>query len=124
MEVVGVAKEQERNKTVSSHEVIGRCPVCGNDIVEGRKGFGCSGWKEGCKFVIWKEVAHKKITLEQAQDLLTKKKTVVLKGFKSKEGKDFDAALILTAGGKVEFAFQNRAAAPTDAPPGKTAVLR
>ena len=108
IEVVGVAKDQEKSKAVSSHEVIGRCPVCGNDVVEGRKGFGCSGWREGCKFVIWKEILKKKITLKQAQDLLTKKKTGIIRGFKSKEGKDFDAALILTAGGKVEFAFQNR----------------
>lgn len=35
-------------------EVLGKCPLCGNGIIEGHKGFGCSNWKSGCKFVIWK----------------------------------------------------------------------
>ncbi len=35
-------------------KTIGTCPECGKPIIEGNKGYGCSGWKEGCKFVIWK----------------------------------------------------------------------
>lgn len=34
---------------------LGKCPVCGSDVIEGKKGFGCTNWKGGCKFVIWKE---------------------------------------------------------------------
>ena len=34
---------------------IGKCPRCGKPIIEGKKGFGCSGYKEGCTFTIWKE---------------------------------------------------------------------
>ena len=33
---------------------LGQCPVCGGRIMEGKKGFGCTGWKRGCKFTIWK----------------------------------------------------------------------
>ena len=33
---------------------LGRCPRCGSDIVEGEKGFGCMGYKNGCSFIIWK----------------------------------------------------------------------
>ena len=33
---------------------LGQCPVCGGRIIEGKKGFGCTGWKRGCKFTIWK----------------------------------------------------------------------
>lgn len=36
-------------------ESLGKCPRCGCDVVEGKNGFGCSGWKNGCKFVIWKK---------------------------------------------------------------------
>ena len=31
------------------------CPVCGNPVVESEKSFGCSNWKNGCKFTIWKD---------------------------------------------------------------------
>jgi len=34
--------------------LLGSCPRCGKDIIEGRNGFGCSGFRDGCKFVIWK----------------------------------------------------------------------
>ena len=34
--------------------ILGQCPRCGSDIIEGEKGFGCSGFRNGCKFVIWK----------------------------------------------------------------------
>ena len=34
--------------------LLGSCPRCGRDVIEGKNGFGCSGFKDGCKFVIWK----------------------------------------------------------------------
>lgn len=34
---------------------IGVCPRCGGNIIEGKMGFGCSNWKSGCKFTIWKK---------------------------------------------------------------------
>jgi DNA topoisomerase-3 len=89
-------------------QALGKCPLCGKDVIEGKKGYGCAGWKEGCKFIIWKEIAGKKITVSQARELLQKGKTGVIKGFKSKAGKSFDAALILGEDGKVEFEFENR----------------
>ncbi|MBE3588662.1 MAG: topoisomerase C-terminal repeat-containing protein, partial [Thermoanaerobacteraceae bacterium] len=89
-------------------QALGKCPLCGKDIIEGKKGFGCVGWKEGCKFVIWKEIAGKKITAKQAHELLQKGKTGIIKGFKSRAGKDFNAVLVLGEGGKVEFEFENR----------------
>lgn len=30
------------------------CPLCGKGVIENTKAFGCSGWKEGCHFTIWK----------------------------------------------------------------------
>ena len=35
-------------------KIIGICPRCGNAIIEGKKGFGCSNFKNGCTFTIWK----------------------------------------------------------------------
>lgn len=31
-----------------------KCPKCGQPLQETDKAFGCSGWKTGCKFAIWK----------------------------------------------------------------------
>jgi DNA topoisomerase-3 len=74
-------------------------------VIEYPRSYGCSGYREGCKFAIWKEIAKKKITAKQASDLLVKGKTGELKGFKSKAGKDFQAILVLGADGKVGFDF-------------------
>jgi len=33
-----------------------RCPVCSQgQIITGKRGWGCSRWREGCKFVVWFE---------------------------------------------------------------------
>jgi|GEM_PF-7157 len=34
---------------------LGKCPRCGKDVIEGKNGYGCSGYNEGCKFIIWKK---------------------------------------------------------------------
>ena len=34
-------------------KTVGVCPRCGKPVVEGSKGFGCSGYKDGCGFVLW-----------------------------------------------------------------------
>lgn len=31
------------------------CPLCGKPVQESPKAFGCSGWREGCKFTLWKD---------------------------------------------------------------------
>ncbi|MEG2916704.1 MAG: DNA topoisomerase [Clostridium sp.] len=74
---------------------VGACPVCGNHIIEGDKGFGCSNWKNGCKFTIWKndkyiESYGKKITKEMVE-LLLKNGKVGFRGLKSKKGNTFAA---------------------------------
>lgn len=68
------------------------------------KAYGCSGYKNGCDFVIWKTIAGKGITENQVKQLLTQKKTAKIKGFSGKKGK-FDAALILKPDGTIGFQF-------------------
>jgi DNA topoisomerase-3 len=82
------------------------CPRCGRPIIEGQKGYGCSGWRDGCSVTVWKEIAGKKITKSMASKVLTKGRTQVLKGFVGKSGKAFDARLVWReAEGKVGFEF-------------------
>ncbi len=90
---VSSQKAEPKNKTHAAdkeREILGECPVCGNNIVEGTKGFGCMGYKEGCKFVIWKEHPelakyHKKVTKSLVKDLLQKGEKV-LKNINTQEG--------------------------------------
>ena len=83
---------------------LGNCPLCGSEVVEQAKSYGCSGWKSGCKFAIWKTIAGKRITPRTAQVLLNARRSSLLKGFVSKLGKRFEARLRLE-GGEVRFDF-------------------
>lgn len=84
----------------------GKCPKCGCDLRENSKAIGCSGYKNGCDFTIWKTVAGKELTEKQIMDLLTKGRTAKIKGFTSRKGTKFDACLKLVDG-KVSFDFDD-----------------
>jgi Topoisomerase IA len=76
-------------------ENIGPCPVCGNPVIEGEKSFGCSNWKNGCKYTIWKDDRYiasfgKKISKEMVE-LLLKNGKVGFRNLKSKKGNTFSA---------------------------------
>lgn len=87
---------------------IGKCPVCGNDVIEGAKGWFCVN--RSCPFALWKQNRYfdsigKKLTASVAEKLLANGK-VRMKDCKSaKTGKSFDAVLILEtdADGKARF---------------------
>ncbi|OKP96536.1 type IA DNA topoisomerase [Paenibacillus sp. P46E] len=67
--------------TDTGPKVIGACPRpgCGGLIFMGRKGYGCSHYKEGCKFVIWKETFGRTLTDAQVKALIEKGRTGKLK---------------------------------------------
>jgi DNA topoisomerase III len=91
-----------------SREPLGACPKCGAPVVETRKAYGCSAWKKsGCDFVIWKQVSGKRLSENQARQLLTRGSTGQMKGFKSKAGKPYSAALKLDAEHRVKLEFAN-----------------
>jgi len=76
-------------------ESLGSCPVCGNPVVEGEKSFGCSNWKNGCKFTIWKDDKYiksfgKNVSKEMIE-LLLKNGKVGFRNLKSKKGNTFSA---------------------------------
>lgn len=90
----------------SSNSTGLKCPVCGKDVIKFKWGYGCTGYKEGCKFGISENIAGKKLTEKQIKSLIEKGKTNKIKGFKSKAGKTFEAKLKLE-NGKVQFDFDN-----------------
>ena len=85
-------------------DVVGKCPLCGNTVVKGKYGYGCLGYKEGCKFRIGSFICKRSISLSNARLLLETGKTAEIQGFISKAGKPFNARLKLD-GEKVVFDF-------------------
>jgi DNA topoisomerase-3 len=80
---------------------LGACPLCKGAVVEKFKTYSCCD----CDFLIWKTIAKRAVSKALVQVLLSKGKSQVLKGFRSKAGKIFSAALELKDG-KVVFAFE------------------
>ncbi len=76
---------------------LGPCPVCGNDIVENRKGFSCWSREDpGCGFVIWKSKAGKQLPVVTARELIAQGFTArPVTGFKGRSGRSFRAKLAL-----------------------------
>ena len=109
-DVVNEIKAQDAaTSSFNTGKGIGVCPQCGKPVIENKKAYGCSGWKEGCSFTIWKQIAGKNISQAQARKIISKGKSDLIKGFKSKKGTEFDAYLELDNGSVVfEFPKQNR----------------
>lgn len=86
---------------VNDGEVVGICPNCKSEVKEKKAVYACD--TKDC-FVVFKEMAKKKISPAQVKQLLSKGETAVLKGFKSKVGKSFEAKIVIKDG-KVAFGF-------------------
>lgn len=85
------------SKDEKKQESLGKCPLCKSDVIEGKKGYGCSNWRAGCKFVVWKndkflEALKVRPTKEVVIKLLEEGK-VYGNHFISKKGKRFEAYL-------------------------------
>ena len=81
---------------------LGPCPLCDQGaIVETAKAYGCSRYREGCGFTIWKSMGRRKLPKKAVRQLIKEGGTERLEGFVSKAGKKFAARLTLGAGGKV-----------------------
>lgn len=114
----------------SEAKVIGVCPLCGADVIEGFMSFRCSNFKpkkkagkgkkkaeveeeqdsgDGCMFTIWKTISGKIITEEIAKELIGNKQSGPHGGFRSKGGRPFSAKLLLGDDGKIAFEFEKSA---------------
>ena len=86
-------------------DYVGACPVCGKNVVKGKYSYGCTGYKEGCKFKINGVICKRPISIINARLILSDKKcSSLIQGFISKNGKQFSARLKLE-GDKVVFDF-------------------
>lgn len=85
-------------------DVVGKCPLCGANVIKNRYGFGCKNF-EVCSFRINGIICKKTISLHNAKLLLESGKTDRITGFISKGGKSFDAYLKLDDSKKIVFEF-------------------
>ncbi len=101
-----IVKESDGVQYFSENESRLVCPLCGKRMFKGKYGYSCTGYTDGCTFHINYEICGKKITESQAAMLCQSGKTAIIKGFKGKSGKVFDASLVLSDG-KISFSFNN-----------------
>ncbi|MFE5473800.1 type IA DNA topoisomerase [Bacillus safensis] len=113
------APEQMKNLNITNsienfkkENILGECPLCKKGDIENKKAiYGCTNFKNGCKQTFSQKLLDKVITETQIKKLLSKGKTDVIKGFKSKKN-PFNAYLTLELDEtlnvyKYKFNFQN-----------------
>jgi DNA topoisomerase-3 len=86
---------------------VGICPLCGSQVKRGKYGYGCMGYKEGCKFKIGSFICGRAISLSNVKLLLETGRTSKIRGFISQKGNTFDAYLKLSEG-RCVFDFDDR----------------
>ncbi|HDR7527210.1 MULTISPECIES: type IA DNA topoisomerase [Bacillus cereus group] len=107
-ESIGELKIDNKIQDMKAKDTIGKCPKCGKDVVNRKTFYGCSGYKEGCKFSISGEYLTKKISEANAKKLLEGKKTSLIKKMKGKSGVEFDGYLKLTVSGRLDLEFASK----------------
>ncbi len=77
-------------------EIIGKCPECGDSIIESPKAFSCKNYKQ-CGFTIWKNdtqlASYNKKPNKTMVRSLAKKGEANLKGLQDINGKKFEAKI-------------------------------
>lgn len=93
----------------SGREVVGKCPRCGGDVTESKKGFFCE--TNSCRFGLWRDnkfLTAKNIPMtKKTAATLLKNGRIPIKGiYSEKTGKSYDATLVMTDdGAKTLYSF-------------------
>ncbi len=82
-------------------EILGKCPVCGKNVVRGKASYGCMGYGSGCEFRVGITICKKTVPKTEVMRLLATGSTAKMRGFISKTGKSFEAKLVLKDGAAV-----------------------
>ena len=117
-EVVGKAKNFESDLVEGNYVTLNvRCPKCGSPrLQEDYRTYHC----EKCGYRLFKNIASRQLSPEEASTLLSEGKIGPLEGFRSKLGKLFSAGLVLNEEHKPEFVFEsNGASEPVIIDPAK-----
>ena len=87
----------------SGRQVVGKCPRCGSDVTESKKGFFCE--RNECRFGLWRDnkfLTAKRIQLtsQLASTLLQDGRAHLTGIWSEKTGKTYDATVVLTDNGQ------------------------
>lgn len=94
---IAVGTGYENYRSHDKHDIGVKCPVCGGEMQTTPFGFGCANYKRdgsGCGFSIG-AIAKKHLSEEEVKELITNGEIKNVKGFRSKNGKLFQAGLKL-----------------------------
>lgn len=103
--------------------VVGKCPKCGNNVIESDKSFYCDGFRmeHKCNFSLWKNNKYLQargvtLTADMAQELLSTGKMQV-NGLTSKAGNTYNAVFFMEPGEqyvnfRMEFAPKTNTSPP------------
>ena len=93
-------------KLFRARETTFACPKCGKGSMRFyAKVVKCDN--EACALPVFRQVAGKLLSDKEITDLLTEGRTAVLHGFKSKQGKSFDAVLAFDEEFRIKFIFDD-----------------
>jgi DNA topoisomerase-3 len=107
------SKKEETNLSLDSEtgffgDVVATCPLCGREVKRFRNFYGCTGYKDGCKFLVNISICGRAISVSNLKMLIETGSTAIIQGFVSaKTKKSFDAALKLE-NGRAVFDFDKR----------------
>lgn len=97
------AVPEKKEKATPAEPAETTCPLCKKGTLKkGKNAWGCSEWKEGCRFIIPFEFMGKKLTDAQIKRLAEKGKTTMIKGFKQ-DDESVDGFLELDSEHKIIF---------------------
>ena len=87
----------------SGRDVIGRCPRCGSEVTESKKGFFCENTQ--CRFGMWRDnkfwkSKHVTLTKAQASEMLQGKRVHMKDLYSEKTGRTYDAYVKLDDNGE------------------------
>ena len=94
----------DHNRNAAGEELL--CPKCGKQVRVTSQAVNCRD--EACGWKLWRTVAGKTVTEPMLDTLLSGGTTPYIKGFRSKSGKTFEAAMRLNGNGEIEFLFRDR----------------
>ena len=100
----GGADPMPKSNTIDTGEygeILGKCPVCGKNVVRGKQSYGCMGYGSGCEFRVGITICKKTIPKTEIMRLLSGGATAKMNGFISKNGKAFDGRLVIKDGAAV-----------------------
>jgi DNA topoisomerase-3 len=102
-------KEEKNIKIIfekKERKKIGKCPKCGEEMIDGKSYYICSKYKDTCDFIVGKKILGANVGIADIKALISGKETGE-KEFTWKSGKKGNAKLKLNEDGKIKFVFSN-----------------